>query len=138
MKRINNCKDLFCDIRQSNRDYFEKIRSNGGIDLFLRALIAQILWFAFFYNIGMMLIPVKDFFLSNTIFLVIISFSLLLRGVIGDRIPYWFNGYVKGDFFYKLSINFLNKWIFALILLTIGQTFLISNLDNFKLYGRKK
>ncbi len=138
MKRIDNCKDLFCDIRQSNRDYFEKIRKNGGINLYLRALVAQVLWFALFYNIGMMLIPVKDFFLSNTIFLAIITFSLLLRGVIGDKIPHWFNGYVRGDFFHKLSINFLNKWIFALILLTVGQTFLSNSLDNYKLYGRKK
>lgn len=139
MKKINNCRDLFCDICQNNKNYFNKIKKNGGLNLHLRALIAQILWFSFFYNIGMMLIPVKDFFLSNTIFIVIITFSLLLRGVIGDKIPKWLDEYVKGDFFYKFDINFLNKWIVVLLFFIFG--FMIYNhinLNNFKLYGRKK
>jgi len=138
MKRINNCKDLFCDIRQKNEDYFDGIRKNGGMNLHCRALAAQLLWFAFFYNFGMMLIPAKDFFLSNVIILAIVTFGVLLKGVAGDKLPCWIDDYIKGKFFYKCSIDFLNKWIFALILLAVGQLFVNHNLSSYKLYGRKK
>lgn len=137
-KRIHNCKDLFSSICQKNNKYIDGVRKNGGINFHLRALVAQILWFSFFYNLGLMLIPVKDFFMSNIIIFAVFTFGLSLRNFIGDKIPCWIDDCIKGKFFYEFSVEFLNKWIFSLIILMVGQMFLNNSLNNYKLYGREK
>jgi len=101
-------------------------------------LTAQILWLTLFYNIGILLIPVKQFLLSNAILVIVVILFALLKGVISDKIPDWIDYYTKGNFFYKCDLYFLNKWIFGLVLFVGGLIFLNIHLNNSKLYGDKR
>ena len=57
--KIKNFKDFFSNIKDSNKRFFDNIKQNGGVNLYFRALTAQILWLTLFYNISILLIPVK-------------------------------------------------------------------------------
>lgn len=136
--KIKSFKDLFGNIKQSNKNFFDNIKENGGVNLYFRALTAQILWLTLFYNIGILLIPVKQFLVSNAILVIVVILFALLKGVIIDKIPDWIDYYTKGNFFYKFDLYFLNKWILVLVLLVIGLVFLNIYSNNSKLYGTKK
>lgn len=137
-KKIHNCKDLFFSVCQKNNKYIDGVRKNGGISFHLRALMAQVLWFLFFYNLGLMLIPVKDWLISSTIVIAILAFCRSLRIFIDDKFPSWIDDFIKGKFFYDFGISFLNKWILILFFLVVGQMYFNNNQYNEKLYGRGK
>jgi hypothetical protein len=137
-KGIKNFQDLFGNIVSSNKEFFDNIKKNGGVNLHFRAFTAQILWLTLFYNIGILLIPVKQFLLSNAILVIVVIFYAILRGVISDKIPDWIDSYTKGNFFYKCDLCFLNKLILGLVILVAGLIFLNIHLNNSKLYGNKR
>lgn len=139
MKKINNCKDLFCDIRKKNRRYFDRIKKDGGYSLYFRAIAAQILWLTLLYNIGMLLIPAKDYLLAHSILVYILISILLINTAAGNKILGEIKHYATGDFFHKFEINFLNRSILLLLLFSCIFIFLNSNnLNNFKLHARRK
>ncbi|MFZ5982477.1 MAG: hypothetical protein ACOYS2_02830 [Patescibacteria group bacterium] len=138
-KKIHSCRELFCATKEKNKKYLSKIRKEGGINLYMRALLAQVLWFALFYNLGIMLVPVKDAITSNAIVLATMSLIGALKAFIGDKIPSVVDDFIKGKFFYEFSLDFLNKWIiglaFIVFIQVMGQVFYF---DNYKIYGKKK
>lgn len=137
--KIFNCQDLFCDLRQKIKKYFERIKKNGGFNIYLRALTAQILWFTLFYNIGILLIPTKDYLLSHSILVYVLVSLISIKAVAGDKIMKGINYYISGDFFHKFDIHFLNRSIFLMIVLSLFCVFLNNvNLSNLKPYARKK
>lgn len=118
--KINNCNDLLRNIHSSNRRFIEKVKNKGGLNLHFRALTAQILWLTLFYNVSILLIPVKGFLSSNSIFIILIALFELLKGIIFSKIPNWIDDSIKGNFFYNFNISFLNKWIVGLLILNSG------------------
>jgi hypothetical protein len=134
--KIKNCKDLFCNISNSNRDFIDKIKNGGGFNLYFRALTAQILWLTLFYNIGILIIPIKQFLLSNAILAIIIVLLTIVKGIIKDKIPDWVGHHIEGNFFYNCDVAFLNKWIIGMLACIAGLLFM--NISNSKLYGDKQ
>ena len=139
MKKIGSWSDLLSNVKDENKSFITKIKQNGGWNVWGRALAAQILWLTILYNIGILLIPVKDFLLSNGILVASVTFLVLLRGVIGDKIPSWVDDYVKGNFFSKFDVPFLNKWILSLFFVSLFTLYMNDvNLRNYKAYGSKQ
>ena len=139
MKKIRNCKDFFCEIRTECKDCLKKVKNNGGINFYLRALVAQILWLTLIYNVGILLIPAKDYLLSNSILLFVAINTILIRTVAGNKISGIIDSYASGNFFYRFDINLLNKSIAFLIFLASFFIFMNNvNLSNLKLYERRK
>ncbi len=123
-KKIKNFQELLRFIKESNRAYLKKINESGGTNLYLRALTAQILWLFLFYSIVQKLIPIRDFLLSNALFLVILGIFSFMWGIIKDKLPLWFSYIFKGEFFYNFDIKFLNIWIMFLSTINIVLIFL--------------
>ncbi len=133
--KIKNFNELINHIKGCRKKNLENIKNSGGINLYCRALIAQLLWLTLIYNIGTLLIPAKQFLLSlpNIIILVIIY------RIIGSKIPSAVDNFFKGNFFHKFDINFLNWWILSLIVIISGITFIKIHLNNFiRPYGNKE
>lgn len=133
--KIKNCKDLLHNISASNSEFIDKVKNCGGFNLYFRALTAHILWLTLFYNIGILIIPIKQIFLSNAILAILVVLLTIVRGIIKDKIPDWVEHHIEGNFFYDCDIAFLNKWIIGMLTLIAGLLFL--NINNSKLYGSK-
>lgn len=134
-KRIKNFKELVNHIGDCRKNFFENIKNNGGINLCCRVFVAQLLWLTLIYNIGMLLIPVKQFLLSVTNIILLV----VIYRIIENKIPNSIDNFLKGDFFRKFDIVFLNYWIFSLVLLIAGYLIFAKDyLNNIKLYGNKE
>ena len=89
--KINSVKDIFTYIDCSNKDFSKNINNNGGFPLFFRALAAQTFWVVLVYKISLLLIPIKDFYASNALVLIIVAAWCMLSKIFKDNLPEWIN-----------------------------------------------
>ena len=120
---ITSIKAHIKEIVINHRAYTEELKNKGGYRFFLRALAAQILWLILIYNVGVRLVPIKESLLANVTFLLLLGIFSFLWKVIKDKLPSWIEEFVKGNFFYKCGLAYLNYWIGFLIFANIALSF---------------
>lgn len=132
--KIKKISDLVVYIKNSNVDFLVRIKCNGGMTLWFRALLAQILWLTFLYQIGILLIPIKEFLYKNILIVgLLIALNLIWRAL-KDNVPYWIDDFFKGGVYYKCdNIKILNQILLALFAINVGALFF-----NYKMKEVKK
>jgi len=118
--RIAKLCDFAPYIKSSNDNFFAKVKDCGGYNNWFRALLAQILWLTFLYQISILLIPIKEFLARNILLVgILIGFNLVWRGI-KDNMPDWFDDIIKGGIYYKCDLEMLNIMLFTLFSLNVG------------------
>lgn len=132
--KIKKISDLVVYINNSNADFLVKIKDNGGTTLWFRALLTQILWLTFLYQIGILLIPIKEFLYKNILIVgLLMAFNLIWRAL-KDNVPYWIDDFLKGGVYYKCdNIKILNQILLAFFAINVGVLFF-----NYKMKEVKK
>ncbi len=112
-------------IHQSTKIFFDKIRNDGGWNIFLLALTAKILLLSLWYNVARYIVPLDDMLVEASVFILFAIFW----GAIKDHVPSWVNDlFVTGKGYFELEIKTLNRYIFNLFLLHIFIFILGKNL----------
>lgn len=121
--KIEKTCDLIAHIKLSNASFFAKIKDDGGYTVWFRALLAQILWLTFLYQISILVIPIKEFVSRNLLLVGILMVLNLIWRAIKENIPDWFDDILKGGIYYKCGLKMLNKMLLILFTMNIGVLF---------------
>jgi len=121
--KITRPRDFVAYIKLSNKKCLANIKNSGGSNTWFRALLAQILWLTFLYQISILVIPIKEFIYRN-LFLAgaLIALNLIWRAV-KEHIPDWVDDIFKGGVYYKCDLKMLNRVLIALFAMNIGVLF---------------
>lgn len=111
-------------VKASSLSYYDAEIKPEGLNHFLRALTAKLLWVALFYSSGYFLIdlllPLEGILYNNVAVLVVGAAALeVWDKVIKDHAPEWCGDILTGKVFFKVDIQALNKYILYLFLANI-------------------
>ncbi|TSC54831.1 MAG: hypothetical protein LiPW30_297 [Parcubacteria group bacterium LiPW_30] len=110
-------KGIWEYVKISSSEYYYSEIQPEGINYFLRAATAKILWVTFCYILVLKMIPLTNFILLNaSVLLAGSAFIFFWEQVVKDHAPKWCDDFVTGKIFFEVDISSLNKYIFYLFI----------------------
>jgi hypothetical protein len=129
-------------IKETTKSYAEKIKADGGYDIFLRANIAHILLLLLVYSFLKTISPWTGFLGTNSFVVVAVICGNFAKKAFQSRLPLWINHLTSGDIFHNSELPFLNKCIAYLLIMNflflIPSIIYIRYFDKLKAYLAKQ
>ncbi len=104
-------------VRANSLDYYQTTIQPEGLNYFLKAATAKILWVTLLYLLATYLLPLENRLYRSIAIIALGGLALeIWEKIIKDHTPKWCDDLISGKIFFEIDVPALNKYIAYLFL----------------------